>query len=51
MTETIINTESLHEVLLKLIPTEKVYIKQINGEVRLKPIGKPVDYMALSQLG
>ena len=38
MTDTILNTSSLQETLLCLIRTEKVRVREINGEIRLTPI-------------
>ena len=46
MTETIINTKSLHEVLLKLIQTEKVKLSETDGEIRLIPIEESIDYIS-----
>jgi len=45
MTETVINTTALSEILLKLIPTEKVRVKEIDGEIRLTPVKESVDYI------
>ena len=38
MTDTILNTNSLQETLLNLIRTEKVRVREINGEIRLTPV-------------
>lgn len=45
MIETVINTNTLPEFLLKMIPTEKVRIKEVDGEIRLTPIQEPIDYI------
>jgi hypothetical protein len=45
MTETVMNTKSLHEILLKMITTEKVHIKQVDGEIHIIPINESVDYI------
>ena len=45
MRETIINTKSLPEILIKLIPTEKVKINEVRGEIRLIPVEEPIDYI------
>ena len=46
MTETVMYTNALSEVLLKLIPTEKVRVKEIDGEIRLTPVQESIDYIA-----
>ena len=38
MTDKIMNTKSLQEILLRLIKTEKVRIQENNGEIRLTPV-------------
>jgi hypothetical protein len=43
MTETVINTKSLPEILIKLISTEKVKISETDGEIRLIPIKENFD--------
>ena len=43
MTETVVKTESLPEVLLKLISTEKVKISKTESEIRLMPIQENYD--------
>ena len=46
MTETVMNKTALPEVLFKLIPTEKVRVKEIDGEIHLSPVQESVDYIA-----
>ncbi|MCL1912897.1 MAG: hypothetical protein FWG10_03205 [Eubacteriaceae bacterium] len=43
MAETVINTNDLLEFLLKLIPTEKVRIKEIDGIIQLVPVRESTD--------
>ena len=43
MSETIINTKSLPEILIRLISTEKVKISETDGEIRLIPIQENFD--------
>ena len=43
MTETIMNTNTLPEFLFKMIPTEKVRVKEIDGEIRLIPVEESID--------
>ena len=43
MSETIMNTTALPEVLLKLISTEKVRIKEVDGVIQLVPVEEKVD--------
>jgi len=45
MTESIMNTNALPELLLKLIPTDKVRVMEIDGEIRLIPLQEPIDYI------
>ena len=45
MTETVMNTNTLPEYLLGIIPTEKVRVKQVDGEIRLIPVEETVDYI------
>ena len=45
MTEIIMNTKALPEMLFKLIKTEKVKVSEINGEIRLIPMQEPIDYI------
>ena len=46
MTERVMNTNAFPEVLFELITTEKVRVKEVDGEIRLMPIEEPVDYIA-----
>ena len=39
-------TNTLPEFLFKMIPTEKVRVKEVDGEIRLMPIQEPIDYIA-----
>jgi len=43
MNEIVINKLSLHEVLIKLISTEKVKISEHDGEIHLIPIKEESD--------
>ena len=49
MNEMILNTKALPETLFRLIQTEKVTLKEINGEIRLTPLQEPIDYIAKLQ--
>ena len=46
MTEMVLNTAALPEILLRLIQTEKVTLREMDGEIRLKPIQAPIDYIS-----
>ena len=46
MSEMMIDTKTLPETLFRLIKTEKVTLRETNGEIRLIPIKEPVDYIA-----
>jgi hypothetical protein len=43
MLETVMNTTALPEVLFKLIPTEKVRVKEIDGIIQLMPVKENTD--------
>jgi hypothetical protein len=43
MSEMVLKTEALPEFLFKLIPTEKVRVKEIDGMVQLVPVKENVD--------
>jgi hypothetical protein len=43
MTEMVLNTKALPEFLFKLIPTEKVRVKEIDGMVQLMPVKENAD--------
>ena len=43
MTETVMNTTALPEILFKLIPTEKVRVKEADGIIQLTPIKENAD--------
>jgi hypothetical protein len=43
MNETIMNTKAFPEILFKLIPTEKVRVKESNGVVQLMPVNEEFD--------
>ena len=43
MTEMIINTKSLPETLFKLISTEKVKVREIDGAITLTPVFESKD--------
>ena len=46
MTETVLNTKALPETLFRLIQTEKVVLREMDGEIRLIPLQEPIDYIA-----
>ena len=43
MIETVMNTSTLPEFLLRIIPTEKVRVKEIDGMIQLMPVKENVD--------
>ena len=43
MNETVMNTNTLPEFLFKMIPTEKVRVKEIDGMIQLMPVKDNVD--------
>jgi len=43
MTETVINTHALPEFLFKIISTEKVRVKEVDGIVQLMPVKENTD--------
>ena len=43
MTEIVMNTNALPEILFKLIPTEKVRVKEMGGIVELMPVKENTD--------
>jgi hypothetical protein len=43
MTETVMNTKALPDILFKLIPTEKVRVKEIDGMIQLMPVKENTD--------
>ena len=43
MSETVMNIDALPEFLVKIIPTEKVRVKEIDGIVQLIPIRDNTD--------
>ena len=45
MSEMILNTKALPETLFRLIQTEKVALREMDGEIRLTPIQEPIDYI------
>ena len=45
MTETVLNTKTLPKALSKLIKTEKVVVRETDGEIHLIPIKEPIDYI------
>ena len=46
MSEIVLNTKALPEILFRLIKTEKVTLHEADGEIRLIPIQEPIDYIA-----
>jgi len=47
MTETVMNTRILPEFLLEVITTDKVRVKEIDGEIRVIPFAEPIDYIEM----
>jgi len=47
MVDSVISTKTLPEFLFRLISTEKVQVRELDGEIRLKPIAEQVDYISL----
>jgi len=45
MYEMTLNTRALPETLFRLIQTEKVMLRQRDGEIRLIPVQEPIDYI------
>ena len=43
MPETMMNTSALPEILFRLIPTEKVRVKEIDGIIQLMPVKENTD--------
>ena len=43
MTETVMNTRALRDVLHRLIPTERVRVTEIDGMVQLVPVKENAD--------
>ena len=43
MTETIMNTSTLPEFLFKMIPTDIVRVKEIDGMIQLMPVNENTD--------
>jgi len=43
MLETVMNTKALPDFLFKLIPTEKVCVREVDGMVQLVPVKESVD--------
>ena len=50
MTESIMNTNALPEILLKLIPTDKVRVMEIDGEIRLIPLQESKEVSSINNL-
>jgi hypothetical protein len=42
MTEMVIKTKTLPEPLFRLIPTERVKVREVRGEIRLTPIKETI---------
>jgi hypothetical protein len=40
MTDTVLDTDSLQETLLRLIRTEKVRLRETDGEIRITPVAE-----------
>jgi hypothetical protein len=45
MSEMIINTKVLPEILFRFIKTEMVTLREVDGEIRIAPHQEPVDYI------
>jgi len=45
MMEMILNTSALPETLFRLIQTEKVTLREADGEISLIPLEEPIDYI------
>jgi len=43
MTETVMSTKAFPEILFKLIPTEKVRVKEMDGVIQLMPVNENSD--------
>jgi hypothetical protein len=43
MTDTVMNTTALPEILFKLIRTEKVHVKETDGVIQLMPVKENAD--------
>lgn len=43
MTENVMNTNTLPEYLIKMIPTEKVRVKEFDGIIQLMPVKENTD--------
>ena len=43
MTETVMSTKALPEILFKLIPTEKVRTKEMDGAIQIIPVKDNTD--------
>jgi len=43
MVESVIDTKSLPDILSRLIPTEKVRVREIDGAVQLVPVKETTD--------
>ncbi|MCL1829253.1 MAG: hypothetical protein FWG32_07135 [Oscillospiraceae bacterium] len=43
MTETVMNTKAFPDILFKLIPTERVCVKEMNGVIQLIPVIESAD--------
>jgi hypothetical protein len=46
VSETVLNTKTLPKALSKLISTEKVKVRETDGEIHLIPIKEPIDYIS-----
>jgi hypothetical protein len=43
MLETVMNTKAFPDILFKLIPTDKVRVKEIDGMIQLMPVDEKFD--------
>ena len=46
MTDSVMHTKSLPEVLFRLIPTEKVRVRETNGVIQLTPVQEATNCVA-----
>ena len=47
MVDSVIATKTLPEFLFRVISTEKVQVRELDGEIHLKPVVESVDYISL----
>ena len=47
MVDRVMSTKTLPEFLFRLIPTERVQVRELEGEIRLTPVDDSTDYIAM----